>query len=119
MPLWWGYEARKRHITCTAATGRAVGPRWLHPLRLAYRLPDVVSPRDLLAASGPSWISCHSEPNIDAIVALLDDEMRDLYRGFLIDEIRVQRPGGLLPAWRAFDRAMCELSRRSREGRRS
>ena len=64
----------------------------------------------------PAWLAEHSEPNIDAIVALLGDDARQLYRRYLADEVRSMRPGGTLPAWRALDRAMCELCRRNREG---
>jgi hypothetical protein len=78
----------------------------------------VVARRDLVGFE-PSWLAHHSEPNIDAIVGVLGDEARQLYRRFLADEVRSQRPGGLLPAWRAFDRAMCEIARRNTGRRRS
>ncbi len=65
----------------------------------------------------PPWLSGHSEPNIDALVAALGDEARELYRRYLADEVRAKRPVGMLPAWRAFDRAMCEIRRRNKEGR--
>jgi len=71
---------------------------------------------DLLESRDPSWLARHSEPNIDAMVGVLGNEARQLYRRFLADEVRAQRPAGLLPAWRAFDRAMCEIERRTREG---
>jgi hypothetical protein len=79
----------------------------------------VVARCDLLPFPEPPWLAGHSEPNIDAIVVALGDEARQLYRRFLADEVRTQRPGGMLPAWRALDRAMCEIARRNREGRRS
>lgn len=68
-------------------------------------------------ALGPSWLARHSEPNIEALVVHLGDEAGVLYREFLVEEVRACRPGGLLPAWRAFDRVMCEIARRNREGR--
>lgn len=67
---------------------------------------------ELLASGKSSWLERHSEPNIDEMVAVLGDETRQLYRHFLADEVRAQRPAGLLPAWRAFDRAICEIERR-------
>jgi predicted O-methyltransferase YrrM len=73
--------------------------------------------RTLLAFPEPRWLAGHSEPNIDAILVALDDEARQLYRRYLADEVRAMRPGGILPAWRAFDRAMCEVHRRNRERR--
>jgi hypothetical protein len=71
-----------------------------------------VGGQELLASGEPSWLERHSEPNIDALVGALGDEARELYRDFLADEVLVPRPAGLLPAWRAFDRAMCEIQRR-------
>lgn len=65
----------------------------------------------------PAWLAAHSEPNIEAMLASLGDEARQLYRRYLADEVRAMRPEGLLPAWRAFDRAMCEIRRRNGEGR--
>jgi hypothetical protein len=65
-----------------------------------------------LLASSESWLERHSEPNIDAMLGVLGDEARQLYRSFLADEVRAQRKAGLLPAWRAFDRAICEIQRR-------
>ena len=62
-------------------------------------------------------LSGHSEPNIDALVVPLGDEARELYRHHLADEVRAMPPEGVLPAWRAFDRAMCEIRRRNKEGR--
>ena len=68
--------------------------------------------QELLASSESTWLERHSEPNIEAMVGVLGDEARQLYRRFLADEVRAQRPAGLLPAWRAFDRAICEIERR-------
>jgi len=73
--------------------------------------------RDLVPFPEPAWLAGHSEPNIDAILAALGDEARQLYRRYLADEVRAQRPEGILPAWRAFDRAMCEIQRRNGGGR--
>jgi hypothetical protein len=72
--------------------------------------------RDPLPFPEPAWLTGHSEPNVDAIVAALSDEARRLYRRYLADEVRAMRPDGILPAWRAFDRAMCEIRRRNEEG---
>lgn len=59
----------------------------------------------------------HSETNIDAMLMVLGDDARRLYRRYLADEVRTMRPDGMLPAWRAFDRAMCEIQHRNREDR--
>jgi hypothetical protein len=56
----------------------------------------------------------HSEANIDAMLMVLGDDARRLYRRYLADEVRTMRPDGMLPAWRAFDRAMCEIQHRNR-----
>ena len=72
---------------------------------------------DLLLFPEPTWLAGHSEPNIEAILCALGDEARQLYRRYLADEVRSMRPEGILPAWRAFDRAMCEIRRRNKEGR--
>lgn len=53
------------------------------------------------------------------MLVVLGDEARLLYRRYLADEVRAMRPGGMLPAWRAFDRAMCEVQRRNGEGRQA
>jgi len=74
--------------------------------------------RDLVQFPEPAWLAGHSEPNIEAILVELGDEARSLYRRYLADEVRDMRHGGILPAWRAFDRAMCEIQRRNGEGRR-
>jgi len=66
----------------------------------------------------PEWLARHSEPNIEEILLALSEDARQLYTRYLADEVRMMRPGGILPAWRAFDRAMCEIQRRNTEGRR-
>lgn len=71
---------------------------------------------DLVPFPEPAWLAGHSEANIDGMLVVLGDDARQLYRRYLADEVRATRPGGLLPAWRAFDRAMCEIQRRKREG---
>ena len=65
-----------------------------------------------------AWLAEHSEANIDAMLSVLGEDARQLYRRYLADEVRTMRADGLLPAWRAFDRAMCEMQQRTREGRR-
>jgi hypothetical protein len=69
--------------------------------------------RDIVPFPEPSWLAGHSEPNIDALLVALGDEARQLYRRYLADEVRAKRSSGMLPAWRAFDRAMCEIRRRN------
>ena len=64
-----------------------------------------------------AWLAGHSEANIDAMLIVLGEDAKHLYRRYLADEVRTMRPGGMLPAWRAFDRAMCEIQRRNKEGR--
>jgi len=49
------------------------------------------------------------------MLELLSDETRRLYRQYLAEEVRALRPGGMLPAWRAFDRANLEMLRRNKE----
>jgi hypothetical protein len=80
-------------------------------------LCSVAARRDPLPFPEPAWLIGHSEPNIDAILGSLGDEARQLYRRYLADEVRAMRPEGILPAWRAFDRAMCEIRRRNTGGR--
>jgi hypothetical protein len=65
----------------------------------------------------PAWLAEHSEANIDAMLSVLGEDARRLYQRYLVHEVVTMRPGGLLPAWRAFDRAMCELQHRNKEGR--
>lgn len=72
--------------------------------------------RDLASYPEPGWVARHSEANIDAMLAVLGDDARQLYRRYLADEVRTMRLDGMLPAWRAFDRAMCEIQHRNREG---
>lgn len=76
----------------------------------------MAAPHDLLRFPEPAWLTGHSEPNIDAILAALGDDARRLYRRYLADEVRAMQPEGILPAWRAFDRAMCEIRRRNTGG---
>jgi tRNA A37 N6-isopentenylltransferase MiaA len=72
---------------------------------------------DPLPFPQPAWLAAHSEPNIDAMLELLSDETRRLYRQYLAEEVRAMRPAGMLPAWRAFDRANLEMLRRNKERR--
>jgi hypothetical protein len=72
--------------------------------------------RDPLPFPEPAWLTGHSEPNIDAILGWLGDDARRLYRSYLAEEVRARRAEGILPAWRAFDRAMCEIRRRNKGG---
>jgi hypothetical protein len=73
---------------------------------------------DLVPFPEPAWLAGHSEPVIDGLLDDLDDdEARRLYRAYLADEVRAPRPGAILPAWRAFDRAMCEILWRNTRGR--
>jgi len=75
-------------------------------------------PPDPVPFPTPTWLVGHSDPVVDGLLEDLDDdEARRLYRAYLADEVRGRRPSGMLPAWRAFDRAMCEILRRNREGR--
>jgi len=77
-----------------------------------------VSPRRHFASfAEPAWLGGHSEANIEAMLGILGDDARQLYRRYLADEVRMMRPEGMLPAWRAFDRAMCEIQHRN-SGRR-
>jgi hypothetical protein len=69
---------------------------------------------DLLEFPLPAWLVGHSEANIDAMLELLGDETRRLYRQYLAEEVRAMRPG-ILPAWRAFDRANLEMLRRNKQ----
>lgn len=72
---------------------------------------------DPLPFPTPAWLVEHSEPHIDAVVEGLSDESRQLYRRYLAEEVRSVTPSVILPAWRAFDRAMCEVLRRNKERR--
>lgn len=71
---------------------------------------------DPLPFPQPAWLAAHTEPNIEAMLELLSDETRRLYRQYLAEEVRAMRPG-VLPAWRAFDRANLEMLRRNNERR--
>jgi hypothetical protein len=62
----------------------------------------------------PAWLDAHTEPNIEAMLELLGPEAERLYRRYLAEEVREPRPGAPIPAWRAFDRATCELQRGTR-----
>jgi hypothetical protein len=72
---------------------------------------------DPLPFPQPAWLAAHTEPNIEAMLELLSDETRRLYRQYLAEEVRAMRPGAMLPAWRAFDRANLEMLRRNKERR--
>lgn len=65
----------------------------------------------------PAWLAEHSEENIDAMLFVLGEDARRLYRRYLVDEVRKMRADGMMPAWIAFDRAMCEIQGRNREVR--
>jgi hypothetical protein len=67
---------------------------------------------DPLPLPQPAWLAAHNEPTIEAMLELLCDETRRLYRQYLGEEVRAMRPG-ILPAWRAFDRANLEMLRRN------
>jgi hypothetical protein len=68
----------------------------------------------------PAWLVGHSDPVVEQLLEELDDdEARRLYREYLADEVRAMRRTGILRAWHAFDRAMCEILRRNKEGRGS
>jgi hypothetical protein len=64
----------------------------------------------------PAWLAAHSEPNIEAMVAMLGAETQQLYVRFLADEVRsVRIPGRPAPCLVAFTRAIREVERRNRE----
>ena len=93
--------------------------RWalrLPPLARLSRLRGMETFSDPLAFPQPAWLAAHTEPNIEAMLELLSDETRRLYRQYLAEEVRAMRPG-VLPAWRAFDRANLEMLRRNNERR--
>jgi hypothetical protein len=69
---------------------------------------------DPLPFPQPAWLAAHTEPNIEAMLGLMCDETRRLYRQYLAEEVRAMRPG-ILPAWRAFDRANLEMLRRNKQ----
>jgi hypothetical protein len=63
----------------------------------------------------PAWLAAHTEPNIEAMVAMLGPETQQLYLRFLADEVRSARsPGSLPPCVLAFTRANREVERRNR-----
>ena len=64
---------------------------------------------DVRALPVPSWLAAHSEPNIEAIVAMLGPEMQQRYRRCLAEEVRAQRTGALPPCLRALTRANREI----------
>jgi hypothetical protein len=74
---------------------------------------------DPIVLSVPNWLVPHTEPSIEEMVVMLGDETVRLYRRFLAEEVRSQRPEALLPpCLRAFDRATCEVQRTSRDHQR-
>ena len=64
----------------------------------------------------PAWLASHTEPNIEAMVAMLGPETQQLYVRYLADEVRSVRAVGR-PALclLAFTRANREVERRNRE----
>ncbi len=63
----------------------------------------------------PRWLAAHTEPNIEAIVAMLGAETQQLYLRYLADEVRRRRSSSKLPVCvLAFDRANQEVERRNR-----
>jgi hypothetical protein len=63
----------------------------------------------------PGWLAAHTEPNIEAMVAMLGPETQQLYVRYLADEVRSGRPRGVLPpCLLAFTRANREVERRNR-----
>lgn len=64
----------------------------------------------------PAWLAAHTEPNIDAMVAMLGPETQQLYVRYLADEVRCVRVSGRpAPCLLAFTRANREVERRNRE----
>jgi hypothetical protein len=64
----------------------------------------------------PAWLAAHSEPNIEAMAAMLGPETQELYLRFLADEVRSVRIAGRpAPCLRAFTRAIRKVERRNRE----
>jgi len=70
---------------------------------------DRVDTDDVRALPVPAWLAAHSEPNIEAIVAMLGPEMQQRYRRCLAEEVRAQRTGALPPCLRALTRANREI----------
>jgi hypothetical protein len=69
---------------------------------------------DVVALPAPGWVLAHTEPNVAALLELLSAETQALYRVYLAQEVCSLRPSVLLPCWRAFDRANCEVLRRNK-----
>ena len=65
----------------------------------------------------PAWLAGASDPVVEGVLEELSDEARQLYRRYLADEVRSTRPSGPGRAWRALDRALCEVLRRRQEAR--
>jgi hypothetical protein len=64
----------------------------------------------------PAWLAAHSEPNIEAMAAILGPETQELYLRFLADEVRSVRIAGRpAPCLLAFTRAIRKVERRNRE----
>lgn len=64
---------------------------------------------DVRALPVPAWLEAHSEPNIEAIVAMLGPEMQQRYRRCLAEEVRVQRTAALPACLRALTQANREI----------
>ncbi|MEY2514752.1 MAG: hypothetical protein QOJ89_2110 [bacterium] len=69
---------------------------------------------DVRALPVPAWLAAHSQPDIEAIVAMLGPEMQQRYRHCLADEVRAERAGGLPACLRALTRANRETERLNR-----
>jgi len=64
----------------------------------------------------PAWLAAHTEPNIEAMVAMLGPETQQLYVRYLADEVRcVRAVGRPAPCLLAFTRANREVERRNRQ----
>lgn len=62
-----------------------------------------------------AWLAPYTDPNIDAIVAMLGAETQQLYLRYLADAVRSGSPRGALPpCLLALTRAMREVERRNR-----
>jgi hypothetical protein len=64
---------------------------------------------DVRALPVPAWLAAHSQPDIEAIVAMLGPEHQQHYRRCLADEVRAERAGGLPACLRALTRANREI----------
>ena len=69
---------------------------------------------DVRALPVPSWLAAYSQPDIEAIVAMLGPEMQQRYRRCLADEVRAQRGSALPACLRALTRANRETERLDR-----